>query len=128
MLGRAHELVGARDQAALALELAEQLSAPTDLANFAITHEVRARLELHTGDNAAAERLAREAVKHAGKTDFVGVQAQARLGLAKVLAGTGRDADARAEAHAAIELFEAKGDRPGAKSARELLAAPPART
>jgi class 3 adenylate cyclase/tetratricopeptide (TPR) repeat protein len=128
MLGRAHELVGGRDRAAAALDLAEQLSAPTDLANFAITHEVRARLELHTGDSAAAERLAREAVQHAGKTDFVGVQAQARLGLAQVLSGSGRYDDARAEARAAVELFEAKGDRPGAGSARQLLAAPPART
>jgi len=88
---------------------------------FAITHEVRARLALAEGDAAQAERWARSAVQFASETDFLGFQADARLVLAEVLAGTGKVAEAGAEAATALELYGLKADRPGADAARQLL-------
>jgi ATP/maltotriose-dependent transcriptional regulator MalT len=113
MLARVYELAGDEDAAQAALEMAEQLSAPGDAINYAITHEVRARLALAHGDHAAAERWARSAVEHALRTDWVGVHADARLSLARVLGECGRADEAAAEARAALELFDGKRDRPG---------------
>lgn len=72
-----------------AIELSDQLSAPEDVINCAITHRVRARLALTDGDAEAAERWARSAVDHALMTDFVRIQAEAKLELALTLAGLG---------------------------------------
>jgi tetratricopeptide (TPR) repeat protein len=121
MLARVYELSGDQDKARGALEVAEQLSAPDDAINYAITHEVRARLALTNGRHEAAERWARSAVEHAMRTDWLGVQADARLALAYVLSGCGRPDAAAREAHAALELFDHKGDRPGSRVAQALL-------
>jgi hypothetical protein len=121
MLARVYELSGDEHAARGALELAEGLSAPGDAINYAITHEVRARLALRSGDCEEAERWARSAVQHALCTDWVGVQADARVGLASVLSACGRPGEAVREAHAALELFDHKGDRPGAEVARALM-------
>jgi class 3 adenylate cyclase/tetratricopeptide (TPR) repeat protein len=121
MLARVYERTGAASAALGAATLAEELSAPQDVANFAITNGVRARLALASGDADAAERAARSAVAYALRTDFVGLQAEARLGLASVLSARD-DGDAAArEARTALDLFSAKGDRPGSASASALL-------
>jgi hypothetical protein len=121
MLARVYELSGDEDDARAALEVAEQWSAPGDAINYAITHEVRARLALASGERDMAERWARSALDHALRTDWVGVQADARLGLARVLSACGRAAEAAREARAALDLFDRKGDRPGSCVARALL-------
>jgi class 3 adenylate cyclase len=121
MLARAHQLLDETDAAAAEVELAEQLSAPQDVLNFAITHGVRAHLALANGDPAAAERWARSAVQAALKTDFVVVQAEAKLGLARVMSTLGRREEAKGHAGAALELFRVKGDLPGAGAAQALL-------
>jgi hypothetical protein len=101
--------------------MAEQLSAPGDAMNYAITHQVRARLALSSGECEAAERWARSAVEHAFSTDWVGEQADAQLGLARVLSACGQSGDAARKARAALELFEQKGDRPGVRLAGDLI-------
>ena len=121
MLARAHQLLDETDAAAAEVELAEQLSAPQDVLNFAITHGVRAHLALADGDPAAAERWARSAVQAALKTDFVVVQAEAKLGLARVMSTLGHREEAKGHAGAALELFRIKGDLPGAGAAQSLL-------
>jgi tetratricopeptide (TPR) repeat protein len=121
LLARVHELLGATAQAREALGLAEQLSAPEDAINFAITHGVRARLALADDDLASAERWAKRAVEQAFRTDFIGLRAEARLGLARVLRAIGQPAQAHSEAHEALNLFAAKGDRPGSDAAQSLL-------
>jgi tetratricopeptide (TPR) repeat protein len=121
MLARVHELLGERDGARAALLLAERLSAAEDAINYAITHDVRARLALADGDGEAAGRWARSAVDYALLTDFVGLHAESRLGLAGVASRTGDRAEAAGEARAALELFLTKGDQPGSESARALL-------
>jgi class 3 adenylate cyclase len=120
-LAEANELLHDHDAARAALELAEELGADDDEYNNLIIGGVRARLALSEGELEAAERWARDAVAHAMRTDIPGDQAKARLTLAHVLTECGRSDDARAEAHAALELYELKGDRPGVARARSLL-------
>ena len=121
MLALAHEQQGAVDTAQAAIERAEELSGPQDAFNYAITYEVRARLALAHGDLEAAERWARDGVTYALNTDFVALQAGARLAFALVVSARGRAEEARSEAQVAIDLFDAKGDRPGGQAARVLL-------
>jgi len=120
-LARTYELLGDRDAARSAIELAEQLTAPEDAVNYAITHTVRAQLALADNDRDVAERWARSAVDHAQRTDFPEHQADAMLELARVLAALGRREETIAEVRAALAVSEAKGDRPRAGKARALL-------
>ncbi|MGO9975844.1 MAG: BTAD domain-containing putative transcriptional regulator [Solirubrobacteraceae bacterium] len=120
-LGKAHEALHEPDAARAAIELADQLTMPDDVVNYAITHAVRARLALADGDGGAAERWARSAVEQALRTEFVWDQADTRLTLAHVLAALERQIEAEREVRAALELYDRKGDRPGAEVARALL-------
>jgi ATP/maltotriose-dependent transcriptional regulator MalT len=120
-LARAHELLGHPDAARAAIELSDELSAPTDVINYLITHAVRARLALADGEREASERWARSAVDHAFRTDFLVHQANTKLELARVLSALGRSEEASSEARAALDLYAAKGDRPGTHQARALL-------
>ena len=65
--------------------------------------------------------MARAAVDHAYRTDFVFVQGEAQLTLAFVLDKLGRREGAAQAAHTALELYEAKGDQPGIAQARAVL-------
>ncbi len=121
-LAEVSERLGDREAALAAIELSDQLSAPQDVINYTITHRVRARLALAEGDGEQAERWVRSAVDNAFVTDFVLFQAHAKLELARVLSALGRSEEAAAEAHAALGLYEAKGDRPGCAQARGFLA------
>lgn len=109
------------DAARSAVELAERLSAPEDILNFAITHRVRARLALSEQDNEGAARWARSAVAHAFRTDSIEVRADAKLELGRVLQALHRQGDAVVEARGALELFTVKGHRPGIEQSRALL-------
>ncbi len=114
-------LLGDHVAARAAIDLCDSLSAPEDVINYAITHGIRARLALADGDAGAAERWARSAVHYAFLTDFPQTQASARLELARLLNSIGRPDQATAEAQAALELFAAKGDRPGTDQANAVL-------
>jgi tetratricopeptide (TPR) repeat protein len=120
-LSELHELNGDRDAAWAAIELSDELSAPEDVINYAISHAVRARLALREGDLATAERWARSAIKHAYETDFPVTQAAARLALAEMHSAVGRTPEALVEARSAVEIFRAKGDLNGGQRARALL-------
>jgi tetratricopeptide (TPR) repeat protein len=120
-IAQAHELLGDRDAAIAAIQVAEQLGAPQDVLNFVITHQVRARLALADGDGEAARRWARSAVEYALLTDYIVFQAGARLELARIQAVLGDCESAASCARAALELFSLKGDRVGAARSRALL-------
>lgn len=122
-IARAHELLDDPGSARKAVELAERLSAPEDALNFAITHRVRARFALAEGNAKRAVRWANSAVTYAFRTDMLEVRADAKLDLASVLEAAGRREDAVPEARVALELFTAKGHRPGMDRAQALLAA-----
>jgi DNA-binding SARP family transcriptional activator len=62
------------------------------------------------GEQAEAERLAREAVELAERTDFLDLHAGVLLSLAEVLSLGGRQAEATASAEAAAVLYARKGN------------------
>ena len=118
-----YSLVPDHDAALAACDLAEELSAPEDVINFAVVPRARARLAVAEGDTEGAERLARTAVRWAMQTDCVILQAAAKQELAEVLSTRGRRKEAETEARAALQLYEQRGDRPGAARMREFLEA-----
>jgi tetratricopeptide (TPR) repeat protein len=120
-LARVHQLLGERDAAREAIEVAEDLGGPDDVINFIITHTVRGRLALEEGDTATAEQWARRAVERASQTEFLLDRAAPRLELARILAAVGRTREAIAEVSGALELYQAKEDRPGSAQAQTLL-------
>ena len=122
LIAQTQALLNNRSAARTATELAERLSAPQDALNFAITHRVRARLALSDENAEGAVRWARSAVTHAFRTDSLEERADATLGLARVLQALGRPREAVSEARTALELFAAKGHRPGIDTTRALLA------
>jgi tetratricopeptide (TPR) repeat protein len=121
-IAQAHELLNDLGAARRAVDLAERLSAPEDVLNFAITHRVRAGFALSEGNGEGAIRWGRSAVAYALRTDMLEVRADATLDLACVLEAVGRREDAIPEARVALELFTAKGHRPGMDRARAVLA------
>jgi tetratricopeptide (TPR) repeat protein len=121
-IAHTHALLDERSAARAALELAERLSAPEEMLNFAITHRVRARLALSEDDPQAALRWARSAVANASRIDSLEVRADAALDLARVLEAVGQRGRAVREARAALALFTEKGHRPGIDNALALLA------
>lgn len=102
-------------------QLSEQLSADEDVINFAMTHRVRARLARAQGDLDTAERWARSAVTYALRTDFPHERATTKVELARVLAARGRLGEAASEAHEALAIAQAKGDKPLAAPAQAVL-------
>ncbi len=122
MLADLHVRRGDLDSARAAISLSDELTAPEDVLNYALTHRLRAQLALVDGDVAEAERWARSAVHYAFLTDFPVTQADAKLALARVLSTLDRVEEARTEARAAVELYDSKGDRPGLAVARAVLA------
>jgi class 3 adenylate cyclase/tRNA A-37 threonylcarbamoyl transferase component Bud32 len=121
LMAQTQELLNNEAAARAAIELAERLSAPEDALTFAITQRVRARLALSDENREAAHRWARSAVAYAFRTDAPIVRAEATLDFARVLVSLERRDDAASEARAALELFAAKGDRPGIEQTRELI-------
>jgi tetratricopeptide (TPR) repeat protein len=122
LLADYYKRTGDREAASAALEFAETLSAAQDTVTYAMTHPVRARLALREGERDAAERWAGSAVMLSLPTDYVVVQGNAVLELAQVLCAVGQTDDAAAEATKALDLFQSKGDRPGADRAHTLIA------
>jgi class 3 adenylate cyclase/predicted ATPase len=120
-LARAYAALHDRSAALAACDLSEELSAPEDVINYAITHAVRARLAAEVGDSEEAQRWASSAVDYAFQTGFPDVRAEAKLDLARVLSALGRRDDAARAAREALAIHEAKGDRPGIAETQTLL-------
>jgi len=121
MLAHIAALAGDRARAQAGIEFAERLAGPDESLVNARTRAIRARFALADGDAAAAERWARSAVHNTCLTDNVEEQANAKLELARILATLGRSAEARVEAQAGLDLYRAKGSRPGEAEAQALL-------
>jgi class 3 adenylate cyclase/tetratricopeptide (TPR) repeat protein len=73
---------------------------------------------------AEADRLAAEAVEIATPTDMLTMRADALLDQAAVATAAGRPADATGHAQAALALYRAKGNHPGATRAEAAAAQP----
>jgi class 3 adenylate cyclase/tetratricopeptide (TPR) repeat protein len=87
----------------------QQLADDDDVDSQAVWRRVRGRVLEQRGEHAAAEHVIREALALLEPTDATLFQLQAELDLGDVLAGAGRNGDARSAYEAARELAERKG-------------------
>jgi len=85
----------------------------------------RAKVLAAQGAGDQAERLAREAVDLAARTDHLEEHADALMTLAEVLRRAGRAAEAAPALREALRLCELKGNTVLAHRAREALGGPP---
>jgi tetratricopeptide (TPR) repeat protein len=122
LLARVRLLRGRNDDAEELTRTCERLAAPDQADAQVKWRSIRAIAIARRGDPGEAERLAREAVYLAGKTDQLDSRAEAHLDLAEVLLLGGRGREAEHELDRAIALFQEKGNEVGERSARRLLA------
>ncbi|HEU5212953.1 MAG TPA: adenylate/guanylate cyclase domain-containing protein [Gaiellaceae bacterium] len=107
--------LGADAEAAAFAAVAEELAEEDDVFAQVVRRSVLARLLARQGRGDEAEALAREALGRIDQTDFLALQADARLALADVRASVGDDAGAQALREAARALFERKGNLAAAR-------------
>jgi hypothetical protein len=106
---------------AAAVEQSEQYPPPPDI-DIVVKRATTGALALgRLGQLEAAEPLAREAVGHAGGTEFLGWHGDALVVLAEVLCLAGKPEDAASALNEAVALYERKGNVVSAARARALL-------
>jgi class 3 adenylate cyclase/tetratricopeptide (TPR) repeat protein len=122
LLARVLLLRGRNEDAEELTRLCERLAAPDQADAQVKWRSIRAIAVARRGEPGEAERLAREAVYLAGKTDQLDSRAEAHVDLAEVLLLGGRGREAAHELERAITLFQEKGNEVGERGARRLLA------
>jgi tetratricopeptide (TPR) repeat protein len=113
-------LRGRSDEAEELTRLCEQITPPDQLDAQIRWRSVRA-VTVARSEPEEAERLAKEAVRLADKTDQLDAQAEARIDLAEVLRLGGRRREAARDLGRAIDLYRAKGNKVGEGNALRLL-------
>jgi tetratricopeptide (TPR) repeat protein len=93
-----------------------------DLSAQIIGRGLSARILAYRGHHAEAVELADSAVALASQTDLLSQRADALLDLANVLTAAGRAHEAHAAAAQALDLYQSKGNLPGARESRRYLA------
>jgi predicted negative regulator of RcsB-dependent stress response len=111
-----HQL-GRPDEALQVALASRDIAAHDDLFAQVRWRGAAARSLAAHGRLADAERLAAEAVAIATPTDMLTMRGDALLDQAAVAAAAGRPGDARRAAEAALALYQAKDNRPGAARA-----------
>jgi tetratricopeptide (TPR) repeat protein len=81
-----------------------------------------ARILADRGHHREAEALARSAAALAAQSDLLSEHADTLLDLAHVLAAAGRIPEAHATATQALDLYQRKGNLPGARESLRFLA------
>lgn len=122
LLARVVLLQGRGEEAEEITRACERLAPADQLEAQAKWRSVRAIALARRGDADEAERLARQAVYLADKTDQLDSRAEARVDLAEVLGLGGRSGEAARELDRAITLYREKGNEVGEMNARRLLA------
>jgi class 3 adenylate cyclase/tetratricopeptide (TPR) repeat protein len=102
---------------------AEETAAADDLSAQIGWRTARARILARRDDIPEAKRLSEEAVRLAARTDWLSDHADALLSRAEVLELAGEPEAAAGALHAAIALYEQKGNTIGLRRARSQLAA-----
>jgi class 3 adenylate cyclase/tetratricopeptide (TPR) repeat protein len=113
-----------RDQEALRFTEEVEATAWVDVPEQFLWRKARAKVLAAQGDGEQAERLAREAVELAARTDHLEEHADALMTLAEVLRRAGRATEATPALVEALRLYEQKGNTVLAGRAREALARP----
>jgi ATP/maltotriose-dependent transcriptional regulator MalT len=98
------------DEAEDLAQLSARLTAPGDLLTQVLWRGVQSRILARRGQLDAAERLAREAVSLAGRTDFLVQRGDALVDLAHILQDAGRAEEAAGAASQGLHLHEQKGN------------------
>jgi DNA-binding SARP family transcriptional activator len=106
------------DEAAALCRVCERIAAPEDVTAQALWRGVSAKLRARAGELAAAEGLAREAVRLLEPTDLLSHHGDALLELAEVLRLAGRADAAAGAARQGLALYERKGNVVAARRAR----------
>ena len=96
-------------------------AAPDDTSAQVIGWGLHARILADRGRYREAEELARSAADLAAQTDFLSDHADALLELSHVLAAAGRAAEAHSAATRALDLYQRKGNLPGARESLRYL-------
>jgi tetratricopeptide (TPR) repeat protein len=112
---------GRGDEAAPLIELVIQWAMADDLDPQIGWRRTQARLLAHRGEFENAERLAREAIELAARTDFLEVHARALVDFAEVLRLAGRPQESLVELEHALRLHEQKGNVVSAATTRALV-------
>jgi class 3 adenylate cyclase len=101
---------------------AAELGASDDALTQILWRQVRAKVLARRGEDAEAERLAREAVAVCEETDMLDAQGDAYADLAEVLLLAGKTGEAAAALARASERYERKGNRVSGQRAQARLA------
>jgi DNA-binding SARP family transcriptional activator/tetratricopeptide (TPR) repeat protein len=117
----AHCDLGRDDEARRLSVIAEENASPDDLSTQMLWRAARARCAAVAGELDEAERLAREGVAVAERTDFILMHATTLRSLAEVLLARGDQRGAAGAIRSALELYERKGNVVAAERTREML-------
>jgi predicted ATPase/class 3 adenylate cyclase len=110
------------DEAERFARLSAELTAEDDVLTQAMWRGVQAAILARRGGLAEAERLARQGVGLAERTDFLNHRAEALVVLGTVLAQQGRSEGAQGALAEALGLYERKGNLVAAAQVRRGLA------
>jgi DNA-binding SARP family transcriptional activator len=118
---------GRYDEALHLLAISREAAADEDLSAQAVGRGLSARILADRGRPGEAEELARSAVALAAQTDLLSEHADTLLDFAHVLIAAGRASEAQTAAAQALDLYQRKGNLPGAREALRCLSrCPPA--
>jgi tetratricopeptide (TPR) repeat protein len=104
------------------IQVSQEAAEGEDPSAQILCQGLSARIRADRGCHAEAAELASSAVALAAQTDLVNQHADALLDLAYVLAMSSRFTEAQAAATQALELYQRKGNFPGARESLSYLA------
>jgi DNA-binding SARP family transcriptional activator len=110
------------DEAIRLIAMGREAGVDEDLSVQAVGQGTLARIFADRGRYEEAEELARSAAALSAQTDFLSAHADILLDLAHALATAGRIAKAHAAATQALDLYQRKGNLPGARESLRYLA------
>ena len=109
------------DEAIRLIAMSQEAAADEDLTPQAIGRGLYARILADRGCYREAEELARSAAALFAQTDLLSLRADTLLELSHVLAAAGQVPEAHAAATEALELYQRKGNLPGARESLRYL-------
>ena len=109
------------DEAAHLIAISREAAAGEDPSAEAFSRALSARILADRGHYREAEELARAAEALAAQTDFLSQHADILLDLARVLATADQFTEAHATAARAVDLYQRKGNLPGARESLRHL-------
>jgi len=110
------------DEALHLIAISREAAADGDLVAQVISQGIYARILADRGLYHEAEKFARSAVAVAAQTDLLDKHADTLLELSHVLAAAGEVSEANSAATQALNLYQRKGNLPGARESLRYLA------